>query len=272
MHPELANFGFVHLKTYGALVAVGFLLCWKLIEKLSGRNDLSNFILSLMVAGIVGARAAYVIENWQSQFAFRPFDVLRIDQGGLVFYGGLVLAIAVFFGWCIIKKESPAALGDLFCAAIPLGHAFGRIGCFFYGCCYGKRSASALAVCFPVHSPAWHEQIAAGELPRTATCSLPVLPAQLFEAAALLILFAIVFLLYRKLYAAKTRVYAHGMVAGAYLMGYSAIRFALEYLRGDPRAQVGPLSIAQTISFAIFALGVLFIAVPLALKKKGAPK
>ena len=72
MFPDLINIGFLHLRTYGACMAVGFLLCWTLIERLSGRKDLSNCILSMMVAGVVGARAAYVIEHWSSEFAARP--------------------------------------------------------------------------------------------------------------------------------------------------------------------------------------------------------
>ena len=137
MFPDLINIGFLHLRTYGACMAVGFLLCWTLVERLSGRKDLSNCILSMMVAGVVGARTAYVIEHWSSEFAARPLDIIRVDQGGLMFYGGLILAIVVFFAWCFIKKERPLALADLFAAVIPLGHACGRIGCFFYGCCYG---------------------------------------------------------------------------------------------------------------------------------------
>ena len=146
MFPDLINIGFLHLRTYGACMAVGFLLCWTLIERLSGRKDLSNCILSMMVAGVVGARAAYVIEHWSSEFAARPQDIIRVDQGGLMFYGGLILAFVVFFAWCFIKKERPLALADLFATVIPLGHACGRIGCFFYGCCYGRDSDAWCAV------------------------------------------------------------------------------------------------------------------------------
>ena len=66
MFPDLIDIGFLHIRTYGACMAVGFLLCWTLIERLSGRKDLSNCILSMMIAGVVGARAAYVIEHWSS--------------------------------------------------------------------------------------------------------------------------------------------------------------------------------------------------------------
>lgn len=251
MFPELLDLGFIHLKTYGACMAVGFLLCWTLIERLSGRKDISNLLLALMASGVLGSRIAYVIEHWKSEFAARPLDVIRVDQGGLMFYGGLILAIVVFFAWCFFKKERPLALADLLCTAIPLGHACGRIGCFFYGCCFGQRSESAFAVAFPRHSPAWYTQLHEGTIDATAKAALPVLPTQLFEAAALLVLFAALLIVYRR-YRAYT--------AGLYLIGYAVIRFGLECLRGDPRAAVGFLSISQTISVGMIVLGGVFLA------------
>ncbi len=243
MYPDLINLGFFHIKTYGACMAIGFLLCWRLIEYLSKRKDLSNFLLSLMIAGIVGSRVAYVIENWTKEFATNPAAIIRVDRGGLVFYGGLILAIIVFFGWCIVKRERMVKLADLLCTVIPLGHAFGRLGCFFYGCCYGRDSNAWCAVTFPEGSPSWFEH---------GCKAVKVLPTQLFEAAALFVLFAILYFIYRKYQKWTT---------GAYLMGYALIRFGLEYLRGDPRAEVGPFSIAQTISLGIFVLGFIWIIV-----------
>ena len=264
MFPDLVDIGFLHLKTYGACMAVGFLLCWKLIEGLSGRRDLANLLISLMISGVVGSRVAYVIEHWSSEFASRPLDVFAVWNGGLMFYGGLLLAILVFVGWCVVKKEKSFELADLLATVIPLGHAFGRIGCFFYGCCYGRLSDSALAVAFPRMSPAWHEQYRAGLIPYTASESLPVLPTQLFEAVALFVLFAALLWLYRR-FAASRR----GLVTGAYCIGYAFVRFSLECLRGDPRAAVGPLSISQTISLGLLAVGLLVI-VPACLRPSSA--
>ena len=81
-----------------------------------------------------------------------------------------------------------------------------------------------------------------------------VLPTQLFEAAALLALFAALMALGRR--GARER---PGLVTGAYLIGYAVIRFGIEYLRGDPRAAVGPLSISQAISVGMVVVGVVFI-------------
>ena len=249
MFPDLIDIGFLHLKTYGACMATGFVLAWWLIEKLSGRKDLSNLMMALMVGGVLGSRIAYVIEHWSAEFAANPWNVIRIDQGGLMFYGGFILSFAVFFAWCFLKKERPLALADLMSVVLPLGHAFGRIGCFFYGCCYGRDSDAWCAVVFPAGSPSWYEH---------GRRMVGVLPAQLFEAAALLALFAALYLFRgRKRFAMA---FGEGALTGFYMIGYGAIRFGIEYLRGDPRAAVGPFSISQTISIALVTIGLAFAA------------
>ena len=249
MFPDLIDLGFLHLKTYGACMATGFLLCWMLVEKLSGRKDLSNLLLSLMIGGVVGSRIAYVIEHWQAEFASNPAAIIRVDQGGLMFYGGFILSFIIFFIWCFVKKEKPLELVDLLAAVIPLGHAFGRIGCFFYGCCYGRDSDCWCAVTFPMGSPSWYEH---------GRRMVSVLPTQLFEAAALLALFGLLMWVWRGRKAGDGR-RGDGLILGLYLVGYAVIRFGIEYLRGDPRAAVGPFSISQAISIGMIVVGVGFI-------------
>ncbi len=249
MFPDLVDIGFLHLKTYGACMAVGFLLCWKVATALYQRKDLPDLLMLMMGGGIVGSRIAYVIEHWSSEFAASPASVVRIDQGGLMFYGGLILDIVLFFAWCRVKKVKAMELADVLCTVIPLGHAFGRIGCFFFGCCYGRISDSAIAVRFPAHSPAWYEQVRDGLIAPSATQSLPVLPTQLIESAALFALFAALLALYRR---------RRGDTTAVYLVGYAAIRFAIEFLRGDPRAAFAGLSIGQLISVGMAALGCAF--------------
>ena len=250
MFPDLIDIGFLHLKTYGACMATGFILCWMLVEKLSGRKDLSNLLLALMIGGVVGSRISYVIEHWRSEFAANPAAIIRVDQGGLMFYGGFILSFIVFFVWCFLKKENPLKLADLLAAVIPLGHAFGRIGCFFYGCCYGRDSDAWCAVTFPMGSPSWYEH---------GRKMVSVLPTQLFEAAALLMLFWGLMTAWRGRKTGGGRQWGDGLILGLYLCGYAVIRFVIEYLRGDPRAAVGPFSISQTISLVMLILGGGFI-------------
>jgi len=212
----------------------------------------------MLVSGIVGARLEYVREFWGREFAANPLAVLKVWQGGLVFYGGLILAILVFFVWCRVRRERVTPVADIFVTIIPLAHAFGRVGCFFYGCCYGRVSACACAVAFPRRSPAWAAQVEGGLIPESAPASLPVLPTQLFEAAAVLCLFAVLFFVYLRNWKRRP-----GLTTGCYLVGYACIRFGLEFLRDDLRQRVGSLSIGQTVSIGLFVLGISFVLVSL---------
>ena len=258
MYPDLISIGFLHIKTYGACMALGFLAAWQVLAWLCRRTGRSPDLLTglvtwMMVCGVVGARAAYVIEHWRKEFAAHPEQIIRVDQGGLMFYGGLILSIAFFLVWCRVKRERILPLADMMTAVIPLGHAFGRIGCFFYGCCYGRVSQAACAVRFPRGSPAWYEQLNAGLIGADAQASLSVLPTQLFEAAAVAMLFAVLLWVYCRFWKSRP-----GLATGVYLMGYAVVRFGMEVLRGDPRAAIGPFSIGQTISLALLLAGVSF--------------
>ncbi len=233
------------IQTFGLCVATGMMLAWRVVERLSGRKDISNLILSLLVAGVVGSRVAHVVEYWRADGFDRDFmSVFALWNGGLVFYGGLFAGVLVFAAWCAARRERPLALADLLAVGVPLGHAFGRIGCFFHGCCWGRLSDSALALSFPAGSPAYY----AHHLPGAAR-SLPVLPTQLFESAALFALFALLYFLYRRL---------KGFTAAAYLTGYGVIRFFMEFLRDDERPSLWGLSSAQLFSVAMVAAGLAF--------------
>jgi len=267
MHPDLFSIGPITVKTYGFCMALGFFVAWQVLGWLCRRDgrrpeSYSNLMVYLLLGGVLGSRAAYVVEHWSVEFAAHPADVVKIWQGGLMFYGGLILDIVIFLVWCAVRREKALEVADLLAAVIPLGHAFGRVGCFFYGCCYGRQSDAAWAVAFPRGSPAWHEQAQAGLIDWSAAASLPVLPAQLVEAVAVLALFGVIFAVYRRFHAVLP-----GFSTGCYLAGYAVVRFALEFLRGDPRAAVGGLSIGQTLSLLIFSAGLAFMVVAFRRKK-----
>jgi phosphatidylglycerol:prolipoprotein diacylglycerol transferase len=151
-----------------------------------------------------------------------------------------------------------APIADLFVTVIPLAHAFGRVGCFFFGCCYGRESACACAVAFPRHSPAWNAQVEAGRILSSAQASLPVLPTQLFEAAAVLCLFAVLMFVFLRNWKRRP-----GFTTGCYFVGYACIRFSIEFLRDDMRQRFGEVSIGQVVSVGLFVLGITFVLVSL---------
>ena len=261
MHPDLI--AGLPIKTYGFCMALGFLAAWQVLSWLCRRTGrqpepLSNLLMLMLFSGIIGARLEYVREFWGREFASDPLSVFKVWQGGLVFYGGLILAIAVFFVWCRVRRERMAPVADLFVTVIPLAHAFGRVGCFFFGCCYGRESACACAVAFPRHSPAWNAQVEAGRILQSAQSSLPVLPTQLFEAAAVLCLFAVLLFVFLRNWKRRP-----GFTTGCYLAGYACIRFCIEFLRDDMRQRFGEVSIGQVVSIGLFCLGITFMFVSL---------
>ncbi|MDD2598406.1 MAG: prolipoprotein diacylglyceryl transferase [Kiritimatiellae bacterium] len=261
MHSLLLEIGPIKIFSYGLCMALGFLAAWQValwLCKRSGQNaeQVTSVLTGLMLTGVIGARVAYVIEHWKLEFASHPISVFRFDQGGLMFYGGFISAAIFVAVYIRVKKINLFALSDVLLTAMPLGHAFGRFGCFMHGCCYGKVTDSHLGVCFPKHSPAWYEQVYATPplLDELALKSLPVIPTQLIECAANLILFAVLFKLYPKNW--KKR----GFITGLYLISYAVMRFLIEFLRGDPRAAVGPLSISQAIGLLLVAVGLYAIS------------
>ncbi len=256
MHSELFQIGPLTLRAFGLCMALGFLFGWQAavwLSKRTGQNpdQLTSLLTWLMVSAVLGARTAYVLEHWTAEFAAHPLDVLRIDQGGLMFYGGLIAAAFVLALYARIYRQHLFQITDLVLAVVPIGHAFGRLGCFMHGCCYGKITQSCIGVAFPPHSPAWWEQASATPplIAQDALASLPVIPTQLIESAANFILFIVLYRLYPRRHRQR------GFVTGCYLVSYAALRFGIEYLRGDPRLAIGPFSISQTISLGIMALG-----------------
>ena len=275
MHSILLQIGSLPpLRSYGLCMALGFLLGWLAAVRLGKRvgqssDSLASLLTWLMVASIFGARLAYVIEHWSSEFARNPMAVLRVDQGGLMFYGGLIMAALTLALYAHIHRQRLLELTDLILAVLPLGHAFGRVGCFLHGCCYGKITTAWYGVRFPKESPAWWEQATATPplIGRDALHSLPVIPTQLIEAGANALLFAALFSLYARRHRQR------GFITGCYLIGYATLRFSVEGLRGDPRLALGPLSIGQCISLGLFAIGCFCLArsrkIPAQLERKG---
>lgn len=268
MYPIFFQLGPLTLHAFGAMMALGFLAALFAMRRLarhgvSGLNDdqLARLIVWIMVGGVIGARLAYVAEHWSSEFSTNPGAIIRIDQGGLMFYGGVLGAILAISLFAHRARRHPFELLDLCAAVLPLGHAFGRMGCFLNGCCHGQISDSPLSVCYPAGSLAWREQVADGLLLPSAAASLPVMPTQLIELAANLVLFGILYRLAR-------RRLVRGAVTAAYLMLYAIVRFLTEFMRGDVRLAFGGLSIGQWISILFLAIGLGLAGVLRSVKPK----
>jgi len=217
---------------YGILFAGGFfaaVIHWTILGKREGRAPelASDLALWLMIGGVVGARAAYVIANI-NDYAQNPAAVFRIWEGGLVYYGGLIGGTLLTIFMLKRRGEDLLPIGDFIFTALPLGHAFGRLGCHLNGCCYGAPTDFFWAITFE------------GEL---------VHPTQLLEVTFNMILYVILLRLY-------LRNKVPGRIMATYLLSYPLFRFLVEYLRGDGRLTTGPFDAAQYVSMTLLAIGI----------------
>jgi phosphatidylglycerol:prolipoprotein diacylglycerol transferase len=237
MHPILCHVAGHPIHWYGVLMAAAFVAAtihWRLLGRQEGRDAAfcTDLAFWIMIAGIVGARIAYVLANLE-YYADNPLSVIRVDQGGLVFYGGFLGGGAAV--WALARRRGEPVLGllDFVLTALPLGHALGRIGCFLNGCCYGR----------PTDAP-W------GIVQRYVDAA-PRHPVQLYEAAGNLLLYVLLLRLYRW----KHR---DGQVVAVYLLIYPLLRFAFEWLRGDERVRWAGMTAAQWSSIALLLVGAWF--------------
>ena len=171
MYPELIELPFVHLtiKSYGMMMVIGFLSAVFIIRRLSrditpNPQYITNAALYSLIAGVVGARLFYVV-HYFDHFKDNPLSALYIWEGGLELLGGVILAITVIFFYLAYHKLPIRRYLDILAIGLMLALAFGRIGCFLNGCCFGKPTDLPWAVRFPyrhphlVHSPAYNSQV-----------------------------------------------------------------------------------------------------------------
>ncbi len=245
MHPVLVSIGSVKIYSYGVLVAIGFLAAIRVAAREIERNGFDreafyDMAFWVVVSAIIGARLFHVLVYW-SYYAANPSEAYRIWNGGLVFYGGLIAAVAaclVFLrrrGLPFLPVADAAALG------IPLGLAFGRIGCSLAGCCYGKPTAVPWGIVFT--NPA-----------SLAPLHVPLHPTQAYESLAGFAIFGI-------LSATRERFVTPGMRFWTMLILYGAARSFLEIFRDDPRGFVGPFSESQIVSAVLALYALVSIAV-----------
>ncbi len=283
MYPIAFMIGSFAVHWYGIFIGIGFLLSFLLLLRIRKYADLTtdqvyNISMIALFAGVIGARLFYVVQFWD-QFRGRGLlAILNVHEGGLVFYGGFILAFTaecIYAKWPSVrrmlglKEKEPAdgaeprknisllALLDVLGPAMALAHAFGRVSCFMQGCCFGKPAPNGfpLAVTFPAKS------LPAARYPSLLTDgSAPVYPVQLFESAGNVLMCVVLLLLLRK------RKYA-GMVGGVYLILYGVMRFLIEFMRGDHTDSILGLTPSQFIALALAIPGGVIVC--LAARKLG---
>ena len=238
MKNELLQIGPVTIYGYGLMIAIGVIVAYLVGEYRAKKQGLSPdelFYLTLtcLVGGIIGAKLLFYIVEIKSIIE-NPKLLLDI-KNGFVVYGGIIGGIFAGYLYTKIRKLNFLKYFDLVMPSIALAQAFGRIGCAFAGCCYGRETDG------------WCHIIYEGS--KFAPNGVPLIPTQFISSGLNFIHFFLLVFLAKKLKAS-------GQVAGFYLVFYSVGRFFLEYLRNDPRGSVKLLSTSQFISLFILAAGI----------------
>ena len=166
MHPELFRIPFTQLtvKSYGVLMVCGFICAIYIIRRLSrgmGENaeHVTTAALYSLIAGVVGARIFYVIHYWRQFKGKGLIELFAVWKGGLELLGGVLLAILIIVLYLRAKKLPVRRYLDILGVGLMLALAFGRLGCFFNGCCFGKPANSFISVRFPYGSLAYESQV-----------------------------------------------------------------------------------------------------------------
>lgn len=236
MFNDWLTIGSITIHGYGVMIAIGVICAFILDEKLCkkfGLDDekIDSMIFAVLIGGYFCSKLLYCIINWQT-FLESPMSVL--GSGGWVVYGGIIGGILTAYIFCKVQKWNFMDYFNVVVASVALAQAFGRIGCFFAGCCYGIETNLWLGVTFP-----------SGSL---APAGVKLIPTQLIMSVGDFLIF---YICYRNVNKGK-----HPEdTAAIYLILYSVGRFFVEFIRGDLRGEVGFLSTSQFISLFIFVLG-----------------
>jgi phosphatidylglycerol:prolipoprotein diacylglycerol transferase len=245
MYPILFKIGSLTVYTYGVLISSAFLvgLILAVIEaKREGEDpqkimDLSVYIL---ISAIAGSRLLYIMISYK-EYVSDPLRILKIWEGGLVFYGGFLMAIAVVIVYLRKHNMNVWKVGDILAPSVAIGQGIGRLGCFFAGCCYGKATSVPWGVIFTD--------------PNTlAPMGIRLHPAQLYDSANGFIIFTVLVVLRRfKKF--------DGQLFWTYALLYAIGRFIVEIFRGDERGfAIEPyISTSQFIAILLLITSIIMI-------------
>lgn len=253
MYPELFRIGSFPINTYGVFLAIAFLSAILITVKLAQRDGLPreriyDLSLWMLLASLIGSKILMLFT--EPEYRDNPWSLLSLDflRSGGVFYGGLLGAVVA--GYFLMKRYKLPwwKTADACAPGIAIGNFFGRQGCFAAGCCWGEPTSLPWGVKFT-------------ELGHEIT-GVPIdqylHPTQLYESFAMLLVFVFLFWLHK-------RKRFDGQVILVYALLYSIIRFAIEFVRDDPRGDIlglttlTGLSTSQMISLVVGIVALILL-------------
>lgn len=236
MYPVILQIGPLTIYSYGLMMALAVVVCSWALSRESRRagippEKIFDLVFWVMLMGIAGARIFYILLNLEF-FRQNLSEIFMIQRGGLAFQGGFILGGLT--GYLYIRRQGwPLWVTlDLVAPYLALGHAIGRVGCFFNGCCYGRPVS--WGIYFPAHEARLH-------------------PTQLYDTAALLFIFLIL-----KYW--QKQIKTPGYLFVFYLLLASGERFINEFFRADHAQTYLGMSIYQVVSLGIFIFGLILFS------------
>lgn len=238
----------LNISFYGLIIAIGIGIgVFVAIKNSKLRNingdDIITLALYAVPLAVLGARLYYVIFS-DSSFSFVEF--LKIWEGGMAIYGGVIggaIGVSLF---CLIHKKNFFDIADIAVVSLILGQGLGRIGCYFASCCYGIEVTNEALMWFPLATQingVWHYS------------------TFFYESFCNFIIFAVLLFLIRK------KVNTRGIIFSLYLICYGFVRCIIETFRGDSLYLFG-IKVSQLLSFILMIGGIIMLIIIYTKKKK----
>lgn len=263
LQPPIAKTG-IPVFGYGFMMFIGFSAAtWTAARRVVHIGQPPDVIWDMMmwalIPGLVGARLTYLLQNWERVFAGKQGGQLIIAavalwDGGIVFYGSVIGGILGIIVYCRRRSINPVALLDVIAPSLFVGEGFGRIGCFLYGCCFGRACDLPWSVQFPRDSLTFEKLVERGTITRDAAATIPLHPTQLYSSFSAFVLAGILTWYFRR------RPFNGAVVALAWIL-YPINRYVLETLRDDEPGRLGTdqtFSQLMSIGLVISGIGAMY--------------
>jgi len=243
--PIMFSLGPISVRWYGALFATGLalnymLIRWAFKKRKYDLKKLDSVVFYLFFGLVIGARMGEVLFYEPAYFFSHPLDIVKIWQGGLSSHGAAIGLFVAYLIWCKVHKVKFSKYIDTLVIGMPLTAAFVRIGNFFNSEILGTETNGGYGVVFARK----------GEI-------ITRHPVQLYSAFMNLVIFAVIFFLFKKYYKKMPPMFFLFLYLAMYFIG----RFVVEFWKDlHTLPEAFPLSMGQLLSLLPIAVAGFYFA------------